>query len=59
MTSVRWWAGYHSDMTRTFVLGAAAAWQREIYLPVAHAQQAGGEALRPGLSYAMVDAAAR
>lgn len=23
--------GYHSDMTRTFVLGAAESWQREIY----------------------------
>ena len=24
-------AGYHSDMTRTFVLAPAAEWQREIY----------------------------
>ena len=23
--------GYHSDMTRTFVLGEPADWQREIY----------------------------
>lgn len=51
--------GYHSDMTRTFVLGAAAAWQREIYLLVAHAQQAGREALRPGAQLCEVDAAAR
>ena len=35
--------GYHSDMTRTFVLGHAADWQREIYDLVAAV--AGG---RPG-----------
>lgn len=28
-------AGYHSDMTRTFVLGKAADWQLEIYQLVA------------------------
>ena len=37
--------GYHSDMTRTFVLGTAAGWQREIYELVALAQRAGREAL--------------
>lgn len=52
-------AGYHSDMTRTFVLGAAASWQREIYLLVAQAQQAGTEALRSGADLCEVDAAAR
>jgi Xaa-Pro aminopeptidase len=31
-------AGYHSDMTRTFVLGKAADWQLEIYQLVADAQ---------------------
>lgn len=51
--------GYHSDMTRTFVLGPAADWQREIYELVAAAQQAGREALRPGAGLADVDAAAR
>ena len=51
--------GYHSDMTRTFVLGRAAAWQREIYQLVAVAQQAGREALHPGAELAAVDAAAR
>ena len=40
--------GYHSDMTRTFVLGAAATWQHEIYQLVALAQQAGREALVQG-----------
>src|SRR6201997_1444199 len=42
-------AGYHSDMTRTFVLGAAADWQLEIYQLVAEAQRAGREALKPGV----------
>jgi Xaa-Pro aminopeptidase len=52
-------AGYHSDMTRTFVLGKAADWQLEIYQLVADAQRAGREALRPGTGLREVDAAAR
>lgn len=52
-------AGYHSDMTRTFVLGPAAQWQREIYALVAEAQRAGRAALAPGIPCADVDAAAR
>lgn len=51
--------GYHSDMTRTFVLGPAAQWQREIYDLVATAQQAGRDALAPGVSLSAVDAASR
>lgn len=51
--------GYHSDMTRTFVLGPAADWQREIYELVAAAQQAGRDALRAGAGLSDVDAAAR
>jgi Xaa-Pro aminopeptidase len=51
--------GYHSDMTRTFVLGKAADWQREIYQLVSVAQQAGRAALRAGACLADVDAAAR
>jgi Xaa-Pro aminopeptidase len=51
--------GYHSDMTRTFVLGKAADWQREIYDLVSAAQRAGRHALRAGASLADVDAAAR
>jgi Xaa-Pro aminopeptidase len=51
--------GYHSDMTRTFVLGKAADWQREIYELVSAAQRAGRAALRAGASLADVDAAAR
>jgi Xaa-Pro aminopeptidase len=52
-------AGYHSDMTRTFVLGTAADWQLEIYQLVADAQRAGREALRPGAELRDVDGAAR
>jgi Xaa-Pro aminopeptidase len=52
-------AGYHSDMTRTFVLGAAAEWQREIYDLVATAQRAGSDALAPGVGLRDVDAASR
>jgi Xaa-Pro aminopeptidase len=52
-------AGYHSDMTRTFVLGPAARWQRDIYDLVATAQQAGCDALAPGVSLSAVDAASR
>jgi Xaa-Pro aminopeptidase len=51
--------GYHSDMTRTFVLGAAADWQREIYELVLAAQQAGVGALEPGADLAGIDGAAR
>ncbi|BBY53842.1 aminopeptidase P family protein [Mycobacterium koreense] len=51
--------GYHSDMTRTFVLGAAADWQRDLYALVAAAQQAGLDALAPGAALADIDAAAR
>jgi Xaa-Pro aminopeptidase len=52
-------AGYHSDMTRTFVLGSAAQWQLEIYELVATAQRAGREALAPGVACSEVDAASR
>ena len=51
--------GYHSDMTRTVVLGHAADWQREIYELVAAAQAAGRAALAVGTDVVAVDAAAR
>jgi len=51
--------GYHSDMTRTVVLGAAADWQRELYALVAAAQAAARAALTSGAEVADVDAAAR
>jgi Xaa-Pro aminopeptidase len=51
--------GYHSDMTRTVVLGHAADWQREIYELVAAAQAAGRAALEVGADVVAVDSAAR
>ncbi|CAM2934891.1 Xaa-Pro peptidase family protein [Saccharomonospora xinjiangensis] len=51
--------GYHSDMTRTIVLGEPAQWQRDLYTLVAAAQAAGTEAVRPGHEVSAVDAAAR
>ncbi len=52
-------AGYHSDMTRTFVLSPVADWQRDIYSLVADSQRAGREALAPGVALKDVDAASR
>ena len=52
-------AGYHSDMTRTYVLESAESWQRDIYDIVAAAQSAGRDALEPGVEAVGVDAAAR
>ncbi|WP_422747678.1 aminopeptidase P family protein [Mycobacterium sp. WMMD1722] len=52
-------SGYHSDMTRTFVLGRAADWQQEIYALVEDAQRAGREALAAGVTLKDVDAASR
>ena len=52
-------AGYHSDMTRTVVLGEPADWQRDVYELVASAQAAGRRALTPGADVQQVDAAAR
>jgi Xaa-Pro dipeptidase len=52
--------GYHSDMTRTFVVAATPQdWQLEIYDLVFAAQRAGREALRPGVEVLAVDSAAR
>jgi Xaa-Pro aminopeptidase len=51
--------GYHSDMTRTFVLAPAAQWQLDLYDLVSAAQRAGREALAPGVPLSDVDGAAR
>ncbi|UEA59189.1 aminopeptidase P family protein [Gordonia otitidis] len=51
--------GYHSDMTRTYVLSRAADWQREIYDLVSTAQAAGRAALKAGADLRGIDAAAR
>ncbi len=52
-------AGYHSDTTRTFVLGPPAEWQREIHAVVAAGQAVGRAALQPDAAAVDVDGAAR
>lgn len=52
-------AGYHADCTRTVVLGAADAWQREVHAAVRASQAAGVDALREGRPVAESDAVAR
>ena len=51
--------GYHSDMTRSYVIGDPTAQQREIYELVQRSQTAGLESLRPGATAAAVDSACR
>jgi Xaa-Pro aminopeptidase len=51
--------GYVSDCTRTVVLGAADARQREVYAAVLAAQGRALEAVRPGVACRDVDAAGR
>jgi Xaa-Pro aminopeptidase len=51
--------GYHSDMTRTTIVGAPADWQRDLHDLVAEAAAAGRAALAPGVATRDVDAAAR
>lgn len=52
-------AGYCSDMTRVFCLGAAEEWQRSLHRSVLRAQRAALKAVEPGVDAAAVDAAAR
>lgn len=51
--------GYHSDMTRTFVVGEPTALQSEAYDVVLAAQVAGCAAVRPGLVASELDAVCR
>ncbi|AYJ49638.1 M24 family metallopeptidase [Rhodococcus sp. P1Y] len=51
--------GYHSDMTRTVVIGNPQDWQKDLYELVKRSQTAGREALTPGVDAAAVDAASR
>lgn len=51
--------GYHSDMTRSWVMGTATLEQRETFELVAEAQRAGLAAVRPGASSRDVDTACR
>ncbi len=49
--------GYHSDMTRSHVAGAALPWQQRMHDTVARAQQAALALLRPGACGRALDAA--
>lgn len=51
--------GYHSDITRTVVVGAANDKQREIYKIVLQAQQEAIAAVKPGVKGSSVDKVAR
>src|SRR5690606_6600239 len=51
--------GYCSDMTRTFVVGDPTPEQEEVHDLVQVAQRAAVDAVRPGVTAAHVDAAAR
>jgi Xaa-Pro aminopeptidase len=51
--------GYHSDMTRTFVVGTPTQQQQELYDLVLRAQVAGVEAVRAGRRTAEIDEVCR
>lgn len=51
--------GYHSDMTRTFIVGQPSALQSEVYDVVLTAQVAGIAAARPGITTRELDAVCR
>ncbi|MCB0999306.1 MAG: Xaa-Pro peptidase family protein [Ilumatobacteraceae bacterium] len=51
--------GYHSDMTRTYVIGEPTPLQQEVYDAVLAAQAAGVAAVRPGISSRDLDAVCR
>jgi len=51
--------GYHSDMTRTFVIGDPSPLQHELYQLVLTAQQAGVAAVRAGMSVKELDGVCR
>ena len=51
--------GYHSDMTRTFLVGEPTLLQLEVYEVVLAAQRAGVAAVRPGITTRELDAACR
>lgn len=51
--------GYHSDMTRTFILGMPDAIQRQRYELVLQAQMAALDAIRPGRNTREIDGVAR
>ena len=53
------YGGYHSDCTRTVVMGMANSWHKEIYSVVQEAQYRGMKAAKPGMTGAELDALVR
>ena len=53
------YSGYHSDITRTLVIGGASSWQRELYELVREAQLLGIKNARAGITGAELDAIVR
>ena len=53
------YGGYHSDMTRTVVVGRASERQRNIYNAVLEAQEKAIKAVKPGLKCSDLDKVAR
>ena len=53
------WKGYCSDMTRTVFLGEVSEEQRKVYEIVREANRRGIAAVRPGVRFCDIDAAAR
>jgi Xaa-Pro aminopeptidase len=51
--------GYHSDMTRSYVIGPPTDKQQSLYQLVLTAQRAGVAAVRPGITTAELDATCR
>lgn len=51
--------GYHSDMTRTVVVGKATDWHKEIYFAVEAAQRFGVQTAKVGMTGAELDALVR
>lgn len=51
--------GYHSDMTRSYVIGEPTAQQREVYELVDASHRAGIDALRAGTTAKRIDSACR
>lgn len=51
--------GYHSDETKTLILGKPDVYQRQVYETVRRAQEKALSAIRPGVSVRRIDAAAR
>jgi Xaa-Pro aminopeptidase len=53
------WQGYHSDMTRTWVLGSATSQQKQIFQIVLEAHDEAISAVRPGMLAEELDGVAR